>query len=134
VLAATAGKVALASVPANARVADYLPGEEAARRAALVVCNGGSPTSHQALAAGVPVLGIAGNLDQFLNMQGIVEAGAGALLRADRFDGEALRQAVQRMLETPAVGAAARTLMLAFEHHHASESFSKLLSKILTTR
>lgn len=133
VVAATAGKVAHGAVPANARVADYLPGEEVARRAALVVCNGGSPTCHQALAAGVPVVGIAGNLDQFLNMQGIVAAGAGALLRADRFDGAALRTAVQGLLGTPAATTAARGLMEQFNRYDASELFGKLLSKILTS-
>ncbi len=133
VLAATVGRVALDQVPDNARVADFLPGEEAARRAALVICNGGSPTSHQALAAGVPVIGIADNLDQFLNMQGIVAAGAGALLRVDRFDGAAVRQAAQALLATPAASLAAQRLQAIFNRYHASESFSKLLSKILTT-
>ncbi|MGW8389848.1 glycosyltransferase [Pseudoduganella sp. HUAS MS19] len=133
VLAATVGMVKLDAVPDNARVADFLPGEEAARRAALVICNGGSPTSHQALAAGVPVVGIAGNLDQFLNMAGIVTAGAGALLRADRFDEQALRQAVQDLLGTPTATAAARRVQSIFNSYQASESFSKLLSKILTT-
>lgn len=133
VLAATVGRVALDQVPDNARVADFLPGEEAARRAALVICNGGSPTSHQALAAGVPVIGIADNLDQFLNMQGIVAAGAGALLRVDRFDGAAVRQAAQALLATPAAGRAAQRLQAIFQRYHASEAFGKLLSKILTT-
>jgi len=133
VLAATVGRVALDQVPDNARVADFLPGEQAARRAALVICNGGSPTSHQALAAGVPVIGIADNLDQFLNMQGIVAAGAGALLRVDRFDGAALRQAAQAMLATPEASAAARRLQAIFDHYRSSEYFCKLLSKILTT-
>jgi UDP:flavonoid glycosyltransferase YjiC (YdhE family) len=133
VLAATVGRVALDQVPDNARVADFLPGEQAARRAALVICNGGSPTSHQALAAGVPVIGIADNLDQFLNMQGIVAAGAGVLLRVDRFDGGAVRQAAHAMLATPAASMAARRLQAIFNRYHASESFSKLLSKILTT-
>jgi len=133
VLAATVGMVRLEDVPDNARIAEFLPGEEAARRSALVICNGGSPTSHQALAAGVPVVGIAGNLDQFLNMQGIVAAGAGALLRADRFNGAALKQAVQDLLATPTANAAARQLKVIFSNYDSSESFSKLLSKILTT-
>lgn len=132
VLAATVGRVALDSVPANARVADFLPGEAAARRAALVICNGGSPTSHQALAAGVPVVGIAGNLDQYLNMQGIVDAGAGALLRADRFDGADLQAAVQGLLATPAAANAARQIMADFNSFSASQSFRNLLSAIFT--
>lgn len=132
VLAATVGRVVLDQVPDNVRAADFLPGEEAARRSALVICNGGSPTSHQALAAGVPVVGIASNLDQFLNMQGIVAAGAGALLRADRFDGAQLKQAVEGLLATPAAATAARQLQSVFDSYKASEAFSKLLSKILT--
>jgi UDP:flavonoid glycosyltransferase YjiC (YdhE family) len=67
----------LASAPANARLADYLPGTAAAARARLVVCNGGSPTCQQAFAAGVPVLGIASNMDQFLNMRGVERRNAG---------------------------------------------------------
>lgn len=54
VIAATAGRNHLKNVPANAFVADYLPGEAAAARSAVVLCNGGSPTTQQALAAGVP--------------------------------------------------------------------------------
>src|SRR5207247_2269556 len=60
-LVATAGRMELTAVPDNVRVASYLPGSAAAERSALVLCNGGSPTSYQALAAGVPVLGIASN-------------------------------------------------------------------------
>ena len=56
VIAATAGGASPQSVPANARVAPYLPGAAAARRAQLVVCNGGSPTCQQALVAGVPAI------------------------------------------------------------------------------
>lgn len=52
VIAATAGRNHLKNVPANAFVADYLPGEAAAARSAVVLCNGGSPTTQQALAAG----------------------------------------------------------------------------------
>ncbi len=78
--------------------ADYLPGEEAAARAALVVCNGGSPTCYQALAAGVPVLGLPSNLDQYLNMSCLVRAGAGLLLRADRARVPAIAAAVRRLI------------------------------------
>jgi UDP:flavonoid glycosyltransferase YjiC (YdhE family) len=132
VIAATAGKVAVSNVPENARVADYLPGEEAARRASLVICNGGSPTSQQALVAGVPVIGIASNLDQFLNMQGITAAGAGALLRADRFDAAALARCVETMLQNPQATTAASRIAGDFARYDAAEKFNCLLSEILT--
>lgn len=132
VLAATAGNTDLAAVPANARVARFLPGEAAARRASLVICNGGSPTCHQALVAGVPVLGIAGNLDQFLNMDGVVRTGAGALLRADRFDPTQLRAAAEVLLETASASAAARALAQIFASYDAHAQFEKVLDSFLT--
>ena len=110
VMATTAGRPVPPAVPANARVFDYLPGEQAATRAALVVCNGGSLAVQQALAAGVPVLGIATNMDQFLNMGPVVEAGAGRLLRADRLSVATLRAACQALLQSPAARAAALRL------------------------
>ncbi|PHV16707.1 glycosyl transferase family 1 [Janthinobacterium sp. BJB303] len=114
VLAATAGTVRLDAVPPNAFVAPFLPGDAAARRASLVICNGGSPTSQQALTAGGPVIGIAGNLDQFLNMHGVAGAGAGLLLRADRFQETALRHAATRLLDDAPTRLAARQLANAF--------------------
>ncbi|PLY48288.1 glycosyl transferase family 1 [Janthinobacterium sp. ROICE36] len=115
VLAATAGTIRIDTVPPNAFVAPFLPGDAAARRASLVICNGGSPTSQQALTAGVPVIGIASNLDQFLNMHAIVGAGAGLLLRADRFRETALRHAATRLLDDSRARLAARQLAAAFQ-------------------
>lgn len=110
VIAATAGGEVPNAIPANAYVAKYLPGEEAARRARLVICNGGSPTCQQALAAGVPVIGIASNLDQFLNMDTIVRAGAGEIMRADRFSGPALTTLVTKILAGTGHAAAAKKI------------------------
>jgi hypothetical protein len=81
-----------------------LPGLDAARRSRLVICNGGSPTSQQALAAGVPIIGLATNLDQFLNMAAIESAGAGVVLRADRFSANMLRAHVRRLLGGESAG------------------------------
>ena len=110
VMATTAGRPAPAQVPANAQVHDYLPGDRAAARAALVVCNGGSLAVQQALAAGVPVLGVASNMDQFLNMGPVVDAGAGRLIRADRLSVAALRAACQGLLNAPEARLAAQRL------------------------
>jgi len=130
VMAATAGKIALSDVPQNAFVADFLPGEAAARRASLVICNGGSPTTQQGLVAGVPVIGIAGNLDQFLNMQGVADAGAGALLRADRFDPSELTRKVKSMLDSPMPTNAASKLAAIFAQYDAGAQFNAILKQI----
>ncbi len=97
-MVATAGRIQLDAVAGNIQLADMLPGIEAAARADLVICNGGSLTGYQALSAGTPVLGIASNLDQFLNMQAIENAGAGRTLRADRFSAASFATAVTQVL------------------------------------
>jgi UDP:flavonoid glycosyltransferase YjiC (YdhE family) len=127
VIAATAGNIDLAAVPANAHVARFLPGEAAAGRASLVICNGGSPTSNQALAAGVPVLGIASNLDQFLNMDGVTSAGAGKLLRADRLTEAQVRAAADSLLRDAGASAAARRLAETFRQYDPAASFRQVL-------
>ena len=98
VLVATAGRARLATVPPHVHVADYLPGHLAARRADLVISNGGSTTSYQALAEGRPVLGIPSNLDQYLAMGAIEGAGAGLHLRAGSLTREEVRGALERLL------------------------------------
>ncbi|HAT31107.1 MAG TPA: glycosyl transferase family 1 [Janthinobacterium sp.] len=133
VLAATAGNVALDAVPPNALVAPFLPGMEAARRADLVICNGGSPTSQQALMAGVPLIGIASNLDQFLNMAGIVGVGAGTVLRADRFDPLALRRAVTILLHDAAATDTAREIATLFATYPAKARLTAVLTELLRT-
>lgn len=133
VIAATAGTstAELGVLPDNTRVAQYLPGEMAAARSRLVICNGGSPTSQQALAAGVPVLGVAGNLDQYLNMDGVLRSGAGALLRSDRLAEQPLRSAVLRLLSQPEPAAAARQLAQQFQRYDAGARLSGVLAQIL---
>ncbi|MER2553792.1 MAG: nucleotide disphospho-sugar-binding domain-containing protein [Thauera sp.] len=102
IVVTTAGRPLPATVDRSRfRVFDYLPGELVCARASLVVCNGGSPTTNQALVHGAPVLGIARNMDQFLNMRAIERFGAGLTLRSDRVTPGALGRALARLLETP---------------------------------
>lgn len=119
VLVATAGAALPPSRWPNARLADFLPGDEAAARASLVVCNGGSPTAQQALAHGVPVLGLCRNLDQMLNMQGLEAAGLGVSLRVDQLRGPRLAASIDGLLagHPGGLGGAQRTFRptLAFE-------------------
>ena len=78
--------------------ADYLPGAVAAARADLVICNGGSPTSYQALLHGAPVLGIPGNLDQYLNMHYLEKSGLGLALRGTQLAPAAVAAAASRLM------------------------------------
>ncbi len=109
-IVATAGSAMRPPKSANVFGAPYLPGALAAERAAVVVCNGGSMGCQQALMAGKPVLGIASNMDQFLNMQAIESAGAGICIRADRVHAGAVRTAASELVSNPAYRLAAARL------------------------
>jgi UDP:flavonoid glycosyltransferase YjiC (YdhE family) len=101
VMVATASHPLPEVIPANVLTAVYLPGVEAARRAQLVICNGGSMTTQQALAAGRPVIGICGNMDQFLNMQALEAAGLGLCFRGDRIGERQIQEGVAALLARP---------------------------------
>jgi len=132
-MVATAGRERLVQVPDNVRVADYLPGLEAAKRADLVICSGGSATAYQALSEGVPVLGIAANMDQYLTMTAISRVGAGRLLRAGHAKGSAVFDIVTEMLGNENYRAAARNLASQFKNYEATQRFRTFVQECLAT-
>jgi len=130
VVAASARFGARDHAPANAFVTDYLSGEAATRRAALVVCNGGSPTVQQALAAGRPVLGVAANMDQHLSMAPVVAAGAGLLVRSEKATAAAIRQAARRLLEEPSFRTRAESIAETISTHDAPATFARTVEEM----
>jgi UDP:flavonoid glycosyltransferase YjiC (YdhE family) len=132
VIAASAGHAMREPIPANAHVTDYLPGLDAAKRASLVICNGGAPTCQQALSAGVPVVGLPTNLDQFLNMETLVEAGVGAVHRADRFSPVKLRETVKAMLGRSSYSDAAKRIARAASENDERANFRAFVDRLLS--
>ncbi len=131
VIAATAGRVKLDRVPANAHVADFLPGIEAAGRASLVICNGGSPSVYQALAAGIPVLGlVSNNMDQHLNMEAVRLAGAGEAMRARGLTVSRVRPMVEKMLGTTRYHEHARRLAASHRRYDAAKRFGAMVATV----
>ncbi len=131
VLVAAAGAPLPTRLPENVRTADFLPAGTVLRRADLLVCNGGSPTTQSALAAGVPSVGIAGNLDQFLNMSAVERSGAGRLMRADRFRPDELRRAAEDLLGMSAARERAGKLQARIEEESAAERFGRFCDEVL---
>jgi UDP:flavonoid glycosyltransferase YjiC (YdhE family) len=127
---ATAGRAA-PRVPSNFVVADFVPGELLASQALFVVTNGGSSTGYQALAAGVPVLGIPSNLDQYLAMQAISRAGAGITLRSGGLRADDVRKAAVRLLDAKPMKRAAEGLAAHFAAYDAQKRFQSWLSNLL---
>lgn len=99
VVVSTAGRI---EIETSGRVfsAPLLPGDRIAELASVIICNGGSPTAYQGLAAGRPVVGLATNMDQFLNMAAIEDAGGGVLLRSKSTSARRLQEAVRSILKS----------------------------------
>ena len=132
VIASTAGRIQVRHAPANARIMDFVPGTEAARRSALVICNGGSPTTYQALAAGTPVLGLtSNNMDQHLNMAAVCRAGAGETLRAQDVSARSVSEMATRILHTADYAAAARRIASAHCEWEPTSQFARLVDDAL---
>lgn len=127
----TAGRPQPSSLPPNVRAFQFVPGDEAARRAAVVVSNGGSTTSYQALAEGTPVLGLPSNFDQYLAMEAVEKAGAGRLLKARTATADSIVEAIQELLTQPTFRTAARHWQVSFASHDAATNFSRFVEHLL---
>ena len=126
---ATAGATVGVTAP-DVFCADYLPGDAVAARAALVICNGGSPTCAQALAAGVPVLGVPGNLDQYLNMHYLEGQSVGLTLRNRELDGPNLKRTVDRLLGEASFRRAAQSLAATLSRYDLAERLREALRRL----
>lgn len=111
----------LGSVPENARVEQWVTQDAVLRRAALVVCHGGSGTTFGALAAGVPIVVCPLFADQSHNGQAVQDAGAGVVLAGGHKaagglrglgpdDVTALRERIEDVLHEPRYRDAARRI------------------------
>lgn len=122
-LIATAGRDAPRSLPPNVVVADFVPGDLAAREAAVVITNGGSSSSYQALAEGKPVLGLASNLDQFLAMEAVERERAGLLLRARSATSDTIANGLRTLLESDVYRAGATGVQHMISATNSSQRF-----------
>jgi UDP:flavonoid glycosyltransferase YjiC (YdhE family) len=109
--------------------ADYLPGDLAARRAAVVISNGGSTTGYQALAQGRPVLGLPFNLDQSLASQAIARAGVGLVVRAGLADAKNVAGALSRLIAEPSFHARATDVAADLARSNGPAAFATLVDR-----
>lgn len=111
----------LSPVPANTRVAQWVPQTDIFPKAAVVVCHGGSGTTFGALEAGVPVVVCPLFADQSENGHVVQAAGAGLLVRGREVaagglqslgqgDVAPLREAIAEVLVNPEYRRAAESI------------------------
>ncbi|HJU43440.1 MAG TPA: nucleotide disphospho-sugar-binding domain-containing protein [Vicinamibacterales bacterium] len=102
--------VPTAPAAANIRVTKYVRGLAVMRRSAVSINHGGNGTVYQALACGVPVVGIPSHVDQQLQLQLCERAGVGRKLAARTTTPAQLRDAVDALVSSPSVRQRARDL------------------------
>lgn len=102
VVASTGGRdLDLGPLPANARVARYLPYDRLLPRVDALITNGGYGGVHQALAHGVPIV-VAGQTEDKVEVSARVGwSSVGVNLKTNRPDAAALRAAVRSVLSDP---------------------------------
>ena len=128
---ATAGRGAPQASGDGVWLTDFVSGEAVAAKACAVVCNGGSSTAQQALACGAPVVGIASNMDQFLNMHYVERFGAGILVRADRAAPSGIQGAARRVIADAKLRARAQTVATCSAAAPVESLFPKTLQEFL---
>ncbi len=113
----------------HVHITDYLPMEAACEGSSLVICNGGSPMSHAALAAGVPCLGIVFNNDQLLNMSHVEQKGAGLLLRYWNLSEGKLAEAIREILTNPSFQMEAQKISEEFQQLDVKKTLRNIIDQ-----
>ena len=131
IIVATADKIMLANPPANVYITEYLPMDIATRRSQLLISNGGSLTTYQALASGVPVIGLCSNMDQLLNMNAVERLGAGITLRAANATSAGLIAAATTMLNNSSYTQAASRVGRTMAQIDSSQRFRDFIAEII---
>lgn len=131
VVATTAGRSEVDSPPVNARLLDYAPGDKLMQQADLMICNGGSLTVYQALAAGKPLIGIAAHMDQHLSMHFVEKAGVGTKIRTEHLDTKRIRTATLRLLSDSQARQRAAELAHAVSNYDPAQRLAQILDEVM---
>ncbi|GAA4580076.1 glycosyltransferase [Planotetraspora phitsanulokensis] len=120
-------RAAMGEVPANARVADFIPFDLLLPHADVLVTNGGYGGVHTALRHGVPLV-VGGATEDKPRIAARVEwSGTGVNLGTATPDDAALRTAVDTVLSTPSYRARAQELREEFGRFDALQSIADLV-------
>lgn len=131
VFIATVGKISISELPKNVFVAPMLPMQEVLKVVDLIVCNGGSGSINHAIKSGVPIVGIADNLDQYLCMEFVEEAGLGKLVRSDSVSTETIEATIFDTLNAGTYKRRALELQAKSGLYNESQLFNDLIDRIL---
>ncbi len=114
-------------IPGNARLARFLPYDWLMPRLDLVVTNGGYGTVNYALSQGVPVVVAGVNEDKAEVGARVAWSGVGLALQAESPEPEALRHAIDRVLDDKGYRLAARAMATRFSEADSGRRVLRLI-------
>jgi UDP:flavonoid glycosyltransferase YjiC (YdhE family) len=114
-------------IPANARVASFLPFERILPEIDLLITNGGFGTVNMALARGVPMVVAGMTEDKEEITQHVQWSGIGLNLRTTNPKPEAVLAAAREVLDKPIYRARAKELALEFASHDTEKELLTLI-------
>lgn len=129
VVVALSGKTIEIPKYENVFIANLLPLKEIMGEFSLVICNGGSPMTHMALASGVPTIGVVCNNDQLLNMTHVERRSAGVLLRYWNISEKVLEKAIIATLDNKQFREAAAQIQKEFASQNITEKINEIIEK-----
>jgi UDP:flavonoid glycosyltransferase YjiC (YdhE family) len=114
-------------IPANARVARFLPYELILQSVDLLITNGGYGTVNMALAHGIPIVSAGLTEDKEEVSAHVQWAGIGIDLRTNQADPEAVRTAARKVLDKPVYRERSKKLALEFAGHDTEAELLRLI-------
>lgn len=118
--------------PEKIWIEKYLPAEKILSKADLMISHGGSVSADQALAAGVPVLGIASNLDHFISMELLCGKGVAKKIRASSAKEKNIAAAIMEMLEDIRFRKAAKEISKEYASYDVKKELPKLINEVFS--
>ena len=92
----------VADNPAIYATDEFIPALPIAELADCVVTHGGQATLQTALAGGAPIVGVAMQMEQLINLDNIANAGAAIRIASDQWRASTIQQAIKTVLDDPA--------------------------------
>jgi UDP:flavonoid glycosyltransferase YjiC (YdhE family) len=131
-LLTTAGQAkpeTLRMAPPNFRIAEYAPGSELLEHCAGLIFHGGNGTMYQALAAGVPMIGVPTHLEQRINFVAARKHGFGIQFGARRINGAALARGLEHILQEPKFRLNAQRFTEAVKNSHGAVEAANIIER-----
>ena len=121
----------IADVPANARLAPFVPHGLLMPALSVMVTNGGFGAVQQALAHGVPLVVAGGSEDKPEVAARVARAGVGIDLRTAKPKPEAIRAAVRTLLDSAEHRSRARAMAAEYRAHDAGTTAADLIEELV---